>query len=271
MKNKEQLLQEMMQNIVNRAVGINIMSDVPLSFSQMQDLFNLNVYCVQQTLSDEEVARDPRKLTYKANHELAVALQAICLSQSMIRPQRTHKETKAFFSDNISVSMSQDGIKHVSFGAVMPDLVQEAIYTGIVEDWKIYRDREGMKIKSLIDVKTNFTGLSGYMRGGDCVNEFARFNRKFFEREKGREERAKESMQNAMRSAVIQNLFSKMTDNLLLEGKSPQEIMTMLLNSNEFMTNKNFNYSNASQLIDSRVEKQIANLLEDKNYDSRSR
>lgn len=262
---KEQVLQQTLQALTERAVGRNLVSDVALSFNQMQDLANLNAYCVSQMLGDEEVQRDPRKLSYKSNQELQLALQAICLSQSLIRPNRSYKENREFFSSNITVMTLEDGTKSVSFGAVAPDLVQQAIYTGIVEDWKIYRDREGMKIKSLVDVKTNFTGLSGYMRGGNCVQEFARFNRKFYEKEKAKEERAREYMQNAMRGAVVQNLFAKMTDQMLAQGKSPQEIMNALLDNLEYVPGKELSGRRPQQQIDSRVEEQISLMLEDKS------
>lgn len=260
--NREQILQQTMDELVRRAIGNNLISDVSLGFNQMQALSDLNEYCVYQTLGDDEVMRDPRKLAYKSNQELQLALQAICLSQSLIRPNRTYKENREFFSSNITVMMLDNGTKSVSFGAVMPDLVQEAIYAGIVEDWKVYRDREGMNIKSLIDVKTNFTGLSGFLRGGNSVQEFARFNRKYFEKEKKKEEQARTELENAMRNAVAQNLFSKMTEQMLEAGKSPQEIMDSLMNSLEY---KPQNKSRVpQQAIDKSIEEKISLMLEDR-------
>ena len=262
--NKEQILQQTMNTLIERAIGNNLMTDISLGFNQMQALSTLNQYCVQQTLGDEEVIRDPRKLAYKSNQELQLALQAICLSQSLIRPNRTYKENREFFSSNITVSMLEDGTKTISFGKIAPDLVQEAIYDSIVEDWKIYRDREGMNIKSLVDVKTNFTGLSGFMRGGNKVQEFARFNRKFYEKEKKKEERAREDLENTMRAAIAQNLFSKMTDQMLEAGKSPQEIMDSLMNSLEYKPQKQ-KHKPSPQMIDKKVEENIAFLLEDRS------
>ena len=59
--NKEQLLQQTMNKLIERAIGQNLMTDVSLGFKQMQALSILNRYCVEQTLGDEEVIRDPRK------------------------------------------------------------------------------------------------------------------------------------------------------------------------------------------------------------------
>ncbi|MBR1604912.1 MAG: hypothetical protein IJ660_02260 [Alphaproteobacteria bacterium] len=261
---KNQILQETMNQLIERAIGKNLLTDVPLGFRQMQALDTLNRYCVEQTLGDEEVMRDPRKLAYKSNQELQLALSALCLSQSLIRSKRSYKETREFFSSNIVVTMNESGLKSVSFGKIAPDLVQEAIYDSIVEDWKIYRDREGMNIKSLIDVKTNFTGLSGFLRGGNKVQEFARFNRKYFEKEKKKEERARENLENSMRAAIAQNVMSKMTDKLLAEGKSPQEIMDSLMNSLEYKPQKQKTRP-SPQLIDKKVEENIAFLLEDRS------
>lgn len=268
--NKEQILQDTMAKLVERAIGKNLFTDVSLGFQQMQALDVLNRYCVQQTLGDEEVIRDPRKLAYKSNQELQLALSALCLSQSLIRAQRTYKENREFFSSNIMVTMSEDGVKTISFGAIPQDLVQEAIYDSIVEDWRIYRDREGMNIKSLVDVKTNFTGLSGFMRGGNSVQEFARFNRKYYEKEKKKEERAREELENTMRAAIAQNIFSKMTDQMLEAGKSPQEIMDSLMNSLEYKPQNKKSRNAPQQLIDKKVEENIAFLLEDKS-DERTR
>ena len=262
---KEKLLQQTMEKLIGRAIGSRLTADVPLNAEQMYALDNLNHYCVEQVLGNEEVVRDPRKLAYKSNQELSLALQAICLSQSLIRPHRSYKENRAYFSDNISVTMSEDGTKFISFGKVASDLVQEAIYGSIVEDWKIYRDREGMNIKSLVDVKTNFTGLSGFMRGGNSVQEFARFNRKYFEKEKKKEERAREDLENSMRAAIAQNLFSKMTDQMLEAGKSPQEIMDSLMDAIEYKPQKSSQKSIPQQLIDKKVEENIAFLLDDRS------
>ena len=263
--NKEQLLQTTINQLIERAIGKNIITDVPLGFNQMQAISTLNQYCVQQTLGDEEVSRDPRKLAYKSNQELQLALQAICLSQSLIRPNRTYKENREFFSSNITVTMLNDGTKSISFGKITPDLVQEAIYDSIVEDWKIYRDREGMNIKSLVDVKTNFTGLSGFMRGGNKVQEFARFNRKYYEKEKKKEERVREDLEKSMRAAIAQTLCTEMTHQMLAEGKSPQEIMDSVINSIEYKPQKKHNKNISQQLIDKKVEENIAFLLEDKS------
>lgn len=263
---KNQILQQTLEQLIRRAVGQDIVTDVPLGFQQMQALYMLNRYCVEQTLGDEEVMRDPRKLAYKSNQELQLALSALCLSQSLIRPKRSYKETREFFSANIAVTMNENGLKSVSFGKIAPDLVQEAIYDSIVEDWKIYRDREGMNIKSLVDVKTNFTGLSGFVRGGNKVQEFARFNRKYFEKEKKKEERVREDLENSMRAAIAQNVMSKMTDKLLAEGKSPQEIMNSLMNSLEYKP-QNQKRKPSPQLIDKKVEENIAFLLEDKSVE----
>lgn len=263
--NKEQILQEAMAKLVERAIGKNLVTDVPIGLNQLRALDTLNRYCVEQTLGNEEVMRDPRKLAYKSNQEMQLALSALCLSQSLIRPRRNYRETREFFSSNIAVTMAEDGAKVISFGKIPADLVQEAIYDSIVEDWRIYRDREGMNIKSLVDVKTNFTGLSGFMRGGNQVQEFARFNRKFYEREKRKEERARENLENSMRSAIAQNIMSKMTDQLLAEGKSPQEIMDSLMGSLEYKPQKQGRKNIPQQMIDQKVEENIALLLEDRS------
>ena len=65
--NKDKAIQDAMQKLIERAIGKNLIADVPFSLNQLNDLANLNEYCVNQTLGNEEVMRDPRKLSYKSN------------------------------------------------------------------------------------------------------------------------------------------------------------------------------------------------------------
>ena len=73
-----------------------------------------------------------------------------------------------------------------------------------------------------------------------------------------------------MRGAVVQNLFAKMTDQMLLEGKSPQEIMDSLMNSIEYIPNK-AKRNSPQQMIDSKVEERINSLLLEDNSRDRER
>ena len=157
----------------------------------------------------------------------------------------------------------------ISFGAINPDNVRAAIYWDVVEDWKIFRDREGHGIISLIDEKTNLAGLQGYKWGGDMFYEFARFQRKYTEKERKKEERARESAQNAFRNAMIQSVASKVAEQQLLEGKNPMEIVEMLFApSNNRREVKRL--AGKSNEVDPQVENNIFLMLEDKSQGGNS-
>lgn len=253
MNSKDEKIQQIIQEFIDNSVNVELNCDVEFNNEQLDALWCLNEYCVHQSLYDPEVRRDPRKLSYKANQELHTALVAFCLSQSLINVQRRNVENKEYFSENISVGIVERGQKTISFGGLNKQNVQEAIFSEIIEDWKIYRDKEGFGIKALVDEKTNLTGLDNYQRGGDPVHEFARFHRKYTEKQCKREERARESAQDAFRNTMIQSLANKVTEQKLLEGKSMDEMMAMV--------DSLFNSKPRSKKIESKIEQRINTLL----------
>lgn len=257
-------LKKLIQSGIDKAVNVNISSDVPFSLEQIEVLEDLNEYCVNQVLSDEEVIFDPRKIPYKANQEMHDALTAMCLSQSLVNPNRKTIENKEFFAHNITIQVPEPGKKAINFGRIETAHVLDAVYPEISEDWKIYRDKKGMGIKALIDEKTNLEGLSNYQRGGDPIYEFARFHRKYTEKERAKENRARESAQEAFRNEMAKTLATKITEQQLLEGRNPMELMEML-----FSPQRNQKplqqISGKAREIDPKVEENISLLLEYSN------
>lgn len=258
-----QKLQKIIQGFIKRAIEIEIISEVPLSAEQLDALQDLNAYCVNQVLSDPEVAFDPRKINYKANQEFKMALLAMCLAQSMVNPSRRHKENKEFFDENICIYMNDAGQKVIGFGNILPENVSDAIFEEIVEDWKIYHDKEGFGIKALIDDKTNLVGLDNYNRGGDPIYEFARFRRKYTEKERFKEERRRESAQEAFRNAMVQTLALDVAKQQLLEGRNPLELLDQLFApSGKYQGSRR-----GAQRVDPQIENNITKLLEHSNSD----
>ena len=180
--NDNKKLQQAIHSIIEKAASTDIASNVPLGYSQLAALKNLHNYCINQVLNDSEVMRDPRKLNYMASQEFKIALVALCLSQAVVNPARRNRETREFFIENINVYQADEHTKMIDFGRIHPADADASVYPEIIEDWKIYRDREGLGISALIDEKTRLTGLSGFQRGGDPIYEFARFHRKYTER-----------------------------------------------------------------------------------------
>lgn len=267
MENKR--LQKIIQNLIQKAVNVEIISEVPLEFCQTEDLLSLNEYCVHQVLSDPEVVLDPRKINYKTNQELKAALVAFCLAQSLTNPLRKTRENKEWFEENISIYMQDEHTKVIGFGEIAPENVQQALFTDIIEDWKIYRDKEGFGIKTLIDEKTNLAGLDNYQRGGDPVYEFARFHRKYTEKERRREEKAREAAQDAFRAALVQSLAQEAAKQQLLKGENPLQLLEQIFNSAGPKTARR-----QPQEIDPQIEKNITKMLEysnSRNDNSRSR
>lgn len=251
-------------DIISRAIDVSIDSNVPLEDEHIDILHSLNEYSVNHVLSDPEIIRDPRKILYKANEELKTCLIAICLSQSLTNPLRKHRETKEFFINNIGITVNDNNVKYFSFGEIEPENVLEAINWDIAEDWKIFRDREGAGIISLINEKTNLTGLDNYKSGGDILYEFARFQRKFTEKERKKEERARESAQEAFRNAIVQSMATELAKQQLLEGKNPMELVELMFSPSSNRRDIR-RLADKSKKVDSDLEHQINLLLENKS------
>ena len=221
--------QDDVQNLINQALTSTVVTRVELDEDQIAALQNLNEYCANLVLQTPEVAKRPLKIMYKTNEEFKLALVAICLSHALTNPRRKLNENKQFFEKNINIYTYPDNTKEIDFGYIDPQNVYDAINWDIVEDWKLYRDREYGGIKALIDEKTHLTGLDGYRRGGDPLYEFARFHRKFTEKENKIAEEGQIEAQNAFRNAVMQSVASEVAKQQLLEGKNPMDIINSLL------------------------------------------
>nr|QJR98165.1 hypothetical protein PlAlph_1690 [uncultured Alphaproteobacteria bacterium] len=221
--------EEDIQNLINQALSCTVMSRIPLSGEQMDALQNLNEYCVNLALQMPEVAKKPLKVVYKSNEEFKIALMAFCLCQSLTNPRRKLRENKEFFEKNITIYHLPNNVKEIDFGEILPENVAEAINWEVLEDWKLYRDNESGGIKALVDEKTRLTGLETYRRGGDPLYEFARFHRKFTEKENKIAEESRIQAQNSFRNAVIQSVTSEVAKQQLLAGMNPMDIINTLL------------------------------------------
>lgn len=91
---EQKKLEKIVAGIINKAINLEIRSNVTFDFEQLEILAGLNKYCVNQVLNNIEVIRDPRKIPYKASQELHSSLIAICLAQSLTNPNRRTRENK---------------------------------------------------------------------------------------------------------------------------------------------------------------------------------
>ncbi len=218
------------QELIDMAYSAKIETSIDLEEDQIRALENLNQYCVVSALKIPEVNKKPLKIGYKTNELIKEALVAICLSAALVNPRRKLRENKEYFIENINIYQQPGNIKYIDFGNISPESVQMSIYWEIIEDWKLYCDKECGGIKALIDEKTNLTGLDGYIRGGDRTYEFARFHRKYTEKNNKQLEQNKISTEEAYRNAVVQSVASEVAKQQLLEGKDPMDIINSLLN-----------------------------------------
>lgn len=225
----EEERQAEIQELVNQAFNAEIETSVALDAEQLDALRNLNEYCVHSAWNNPEVVKRPLKIAYKTNDELKQALVAICLSYALVNPRRKNWENKEFFEKNIFIHPRPNNVKFIDFGDIAAETVQTAICWEIIEDWKLYNDRDCGGIRALIDEKTNLTGLDNYAVGGNRLYEFARFQRKFTEKTRIKEEKQKDAAKEAFRNAVMQSVAAEVTKQQLLEGKNPLDIIDNLL------------------------------------------
>ena len=151
----------------------------------------------------------------------------------MTNPRRKLRESKEFFEKNITIYHLPNNVKEIDFGGITPENVVEAVNWEVLEDWKLYRDNESGGIKALVDEKTNLAGLDTYQRGGDPLYEFARFHRKFTEKENKIAEESRIQAQNAFRNAVVQSVTSEVAKQQLLAGRNPMDIINSLLSQED--------------------------------------
>lgn len=157
--------------------------------------------------------------------------------------------------------MQEEQTKVLGFGELPPYQVQESLYPEIINDWMIYRDNAGLGIKALIDNKTNLVGLDSYRAGGDPIYEFARFHRKYTEKEHEKEEKRRENAQEALRNALVQSLAAEVSKRQLLAGQDPLALIDRLISSTG-----QYRPQLQNRQIDRQIENDIARLLE---YDER--
>ena len=228
MADKQSLIDEAINKIIEKAGSSQIQSDIALDEEQLELLSQLNIFCVQQVLDDEEVKRDPRKIGYKTNQEFKTALVALCLSRSLINPRAPKNYNKEYFDANINVETLENNIKNITFKNIEEKEVDKALNIELVCDWMIYRDKNGKGIRALMDAKTLHQDLTDYQKGGDPVYEFARFERKLYEKKQSKEIFSKESAQEAFRNTIVQQVAAEIAKQQIASGQNPMELVNLL-------------------------------------------
>ena len=234
MTDKQQLIDEAIHKIVERASNCQIQSDVPFDEEQLELLHQLNVFCVQQVLEDIEVKKDPRKIGYMSNQELKLALVALCLSRSLMNPHAPKNYNKEYFEENITIETIPGNIKSIVFKNIEEKEVDKALNVELACDWMIYRDCNGKGIRALMDAKTFHQDMTDYQKGGSPVYEFARFERKLYEHKQGKELASKESAQEAFRNSIVQQAAAEIARQQIALGQNPMELVNLLFAPQDF-------------------------------------
>ncbi len=231
---KDKLLEQAINQMICGIKRKNVSANVPLN-SQMQSLLiTLNAFCVDQVLQDTEVAKDPRKIMYKSTAELKTALVAMCLSTALIDYQTQVIYTKEYFEQHIVIIHSDASNMFIEFNEIDPNIVSSSINSEYVHDWMIYRDYRGRGITALINSKVNDSTLDGFSRGGESAYEFARFERKYFELMRKKENKNKERAQDTFRNSMVSQMAKQLAKEQIAHGDNPLELVNMLFNSKDY-------------------------------------
>ncbi len=230
----EKLIDEKIKEITEKAANTPIACDALLDNDQYELLQQLNIFCAGQVLADAETAKDPRKIMYKTNQELKIALIALSLARALTNHRSKQKYTKEFFEKNINIFSDANGTKNISFGDIEESEVEKTINSEMIFDWMLYRDREGRGISALIDEKTFSCGLDDFNQGGDPVYEFARFQRKYFEHKHRKELSGRESAQETFRNTIVQQAAVEIAKQQLLAGQNPMELVNLLFDAQDY-------------------------------------
>ena len=231
---KEQKIASEIQKIVDKVAERDVDIDVVLTSRQVNILKQLNYFCTNRVLGDIEVGKDPRKIPYKANQELKLALVALCLSVVLTKHRAKKNYNKEYFEDNIFIESKDADVVSIRFENVEEYIVDYAINSELVFDWMVYREFDGRGIDALINEKVADFELDGYSVGGCPVYEFARFQRKYFDYKRRKQNKSKELAQDAFRTEIVKEVASQVAKQQLLNGEDPMKLVEMLFDKKNF-------------------------------------
>ena len=233
MNTKEQIIQQEIQKIVDKVSCRRIETNACLAANQLDIISQLNSFCASKILNDIEVCKDPRKITYKTNQELKLALVALCLSVTLTKHRAKNFYNKEYFEDNILVEHHMPDILSINFINIEDFIIDSAIESELVFDWLVYRDFEGRGIQALINEKMCDFELDGFNAGGCPVYEFARFQRKYHDFKRRKQNKDKENAQETFRNAIVHEVATQIASQQMLNGSNPLELVNMLFDSKD--------------------------------------
>ncbi len=250
-------IQDEVNRIIDEAADVKIVSNVPFDDMQLALLQELNYFSAVQTLYDEEVQKDPRKILYKTNQNFKKALVALCLTQVLINKRSKGYYTKEYFEENIDVKTVEKRTKQVNFGRCENEEIIGAINVEKAFDWILYC--QGRGIDAFVAEKTDCRGLEGFVPGASKTYEFARFERLHNEEQRRKQAIEKERLQQEFKQSFMKELAV---------GLAQQQIENNSANVLDIVSSlfQKENYSNAiEKILDNHLlEKQQENLIDER-------
>ena len=232
-------------NIIKKASEVEIISNIPFNETQISLLRELNYFAATQTLLDEEVLRDPRKILYKTNQNFKTALVSLCLTQVLINKRSKGYYTKEYFEKNIDVRTIDAGVKRVDFGNCEDSEVVSAINEEKVFDWILYC--QGRGIEAFVAEKTDCRGLDGFVPGYSQEYEFSRFERIHSEAKRRKQSEEKERLQQEFKTSFMKELAAGLAKQQIENSSNVMELVSSLFEKE--------NYNNAiAKLLNNSLE-----------------
>lgn len=219
-----------MSDFVNRIIDDKLIVCPQLPQNVLNQLYRLYLYCCQQAVFCNEVRRNPFILGFHVLTEMKMALVAMFISYRLINPQCPYSWDKAFFYKNINVDKTADGNTTIDFYRIGVQDIIAAINEEIITDWFIYREHDHNGVKTLMDIKNNLLQLPDYIRGGDPVSEFSRFERKMQEEKNRVQNRKNEALDIEVRKVMVQKIAQEAADELLASGLNKKDLLNKIFN-----------------------------------------
>ncbi len=240
-------VQNEIDKIIKMASDVEIISNIPFNEMQLALLRELNYHAATQTLYDDEVERDPRKILYKTNQNLKKAVVALCLTQVLINKRSKGYYTKEYFEENIEVKTINVGLKQINFCRCEDDEILSAINEEKVFDWILYC--QGRGINAFSQEKTDCRGVEGFVPGASSTYEFARFQNLHNEQQRRKNAIEKEKLQLEFKQTFMKELAAGLAKQQLEQNPNVMELVASVFEKE--------NYTDAiNKLLDNHLEQQ---------------
>ncbi len=220
------------QDFVNKAISLPLEVYPEVDVETMRQLYRLQIFACQRVVNLPSVKFNPFSLGVESLTEMKTALVALLVTQGLINPSSSrHSWTREFFEKCVYLDKGPDGHTIINIRRIPSTYLEEAITDSLITDWFIYRAYDNRGIRTLMDMKNHLIDLPNYMRGGNPVVEFSRFQRKFREQENKKRVARDEALDLEYRKTIVKEVAYAQANNLISSGLSANEILEQAFNS----------------------------------------